>query len=121
MRSAECNDLLGRLIESLPTHVRVVIISRSDPQLRLGRLRVEGKIAELRTSDLSFTVEEAQQLLTTQGVALSESALQELHRLTEGWPAAVYLAALYLKGRDSPDDFVARLSGSNRLHRRLPQ
>ena len=57
---------------------------------------------------------EVQLLLDTQDVALSETALQELHRLTEGWPAAVYLAALYLKGRESPDDFVARLSGSNR-------
>ena len=114
VRSAECNDQLGLLIESLPAHVHVVIVSRSDPPMRLGRLRVEGRIAEIRTSDLSFTVEEAQLLLTTQGVALSETALQELHRLTEGWPAAVYLAALYLKGRESPDDFVARLSGSNR-------
>lgn len=114
VRSADCNDQLGRLIESLPAHVHVVIVSRSDPQLRLGRLRVEGKIAEFRTSDLSFTVEEAQLLLSTQGVALSESAQKELYRLTEGWPAALYLAALYLKGRESPDDFVARLSGSNR-------
>ena len=114
VRSAEGNDQLGLLIESLPPHVHVVIVSRSDPTLRLGRLRVEGKITELRTSDLSFSVEEAQLLLTTHGVALSEAALQELHRLTEGWPAAVYLAALYLEGRESPDDFMARLSGSNR-------
>ena len=53
-------------------------------------------------------------MLATQDVALSVTSLQELHRLTEGWPAAVYLAALYLKGRESPDDFVERLSGSNR-------
>ena len=114
VRSAECNDQLGLLIESLPAHAHVVMVSRSDPPMRLGRLRVEGRLAEIRTGDLSFTVEEAQLLLTTQGVALTETALQELHRLTEGWPAAVYLAALYLQGRESPDDFVARLSGSNR-------
>ncbi|HEY5783296.1 MAG TPA: LuxR C-terminal-related transcriptional regulator [Microlunatus sp.] len=114
VRSAECNDQLGLLIESLPAHAHVVMVSRSDPPMRLGRLRVEGRLAEIRTGDLSFSVEEAQLLLTTQGVDLNETALQELHRLTEGWPAAVYLAALYLQGRASPDDFVARLSGSNR-------
>jgi len=91
-----------------------VMVSRSDPPMRLGRLRVEGRLAEIRASDLSFTVTEVQRVLDSQDVALSETALQELHRLTEGWPAAVYLAALYLRGRESPDDVVARLSGSNR-------
>ncbi len=114
VRSTDCNAQLGRLIDNLPAHAHLVMVSRSDPPVRLGRLRVEGRLAEIRTSDLSFTVEEAKLLLATQGVALSEAALQELRRLTEGWPAAIYLAALYLKGRESPDDFVARLSGSNR-------
>ncbi len=114
VRSAECNDQLGLLIEGLPAQAHVVMVSRSDPPMRLGRLRVEGRLAEIRTSDLSFTVQEAQLLLNTQGVHLSDVALRELHRLTEGWPAAVYLAALSLTGRESPDDYVARLSGSNR-------
>ncbi|HYI55891.1 MAG TPA: LuxR C-terminal-related transcriptional regulator [Microlunatus sp.] len=114
VRSTECNDQLGMLIEGLPDHARVVMVSRWDPAMRLGRLRVEGRLAEIRTSDLSFSLEEARLLLSAQDVALSETALQELHRLTEGWPAAVCLAALYLKGRESPDDFVERLSGSNR-------
>jgi LuxR family maltose regulon positive regulatory protein len=114
VRSAEGNDQLGMLIERLPAHARVVLISRMDPPMRLARLRVEGRLAEIRTGDLSFTVAEAQRVLDAQDVVLSETAMQELHRLTEGWPAAVYLAALYLENRESPDDVVARLSGSNR-------
>ena len=114
VQSTECNDQLGLLIEALPQHAHVVMVSRSDPPMRLGRLRVEGRLAEIRASDLSFTTAEVQRVLDTQDVALSETALQELHRLTEGWPAAVYLAALYLKGRECPDDSVERLGGSNR-------
>ena len=42
VRSTECNDQLGQLIEGLPEHAHVVMVSRSDPPMRLGRLRVEG-------------------------------------------------------------------------------
>ena len=41
-----------------PDHVHLALISRTDPQLRLGRLRVQGKLAEIRAADLSFTLEE---------------------------------------------------------------
>ena len=114
VRSAECHDQLGLLIERLPEHVHVVMVSRSDPPIPLGRLRVEGRLAEIRSSDLAFTPDEARCVLATQDVALSATSLQELHRLTEGWPAAVYLAALYLKDREHPDHYVTRLTGSSR-------
>ena len=49
------------------------------------------------------------------GVALSDDTLAELVERTEGWPAALYLAALSLADRPDPDDFVHRFSGSNRF------
>jgi LuxR family transcriptional regulator, maltose regulon positive regulatory protein len=115
VRSLECDQQLSLLIENLPRHVHLVMVSRSDPQLGLGRLRVEGRLGEIRTSDLAFTAEEAELLLGAQGITLSERARKELIQVTEGWPAAVYLAALYLRGRDDPEDLVAGLSGSNRF------
>src|SRR6478735_10709405 len=103
------------LVQSLPEKAHLVIITRSDPGLRLGRLRVSHDLAELRADDLAFTPEEAGQMVTRTGVALSDDTLAELVERTEGWPAALYLAALSLADRPDPDDFVHRFTGSNRF------
>jgi LuxR family maltose regulon positive regulatory protein len=49
------------------------------------------------------------------GVTLSDHVLAELVERTEGWPAALYLAALSLADRPDPDEFVHRFSGTNRF------
>ena len=36
-------------------------------------------------------------LLRNADIAVSEDDVSELHRRTEGWPAGLYLAALYLR------------------------
>ena len=119
LRSAETSELLGRFLDLLPAAVRVVMLSRSDPCLRLGRLRVEGRLAEIRAAELSFTQEETATVLAVSGVTISDDALRELVRRTEGWPAAISLAALSLvdrpPGRHEADEFVRRLSGSDRF------
>lgn len=115
LRSAECSEQLDRLIDLLPADVGLVMVSRSDPLLRLGRLRVAGRLTEFRTTDLAFTADETATVLAGYRLRLGDDAVQTLSRLTEGWPAAVYLAALSMRGLADPDDFVRRLSGSDRF------
>ena len=115
IRHRECTEQLDHLISRLPDQVHLVLISRSDPLLRLGRLRVEGRLTEIRSADLAFAPDEVAAVLRAEDVELSDTTLRELVRQTEGWPAAVYLAALSLAGRSDADAFVRRLSGSNRL------
>lgn len=115
LRSAECSDQLDRLIENLPSQVHLVLVSRSDPNVRLGRLRVAGRLAEIRTSDLVFTQQETSAMFARSGVVLSEEAVAEVVQQTEGWPAASYLAALSLVGRGDPEDFIRQLSGNDRF------
>ena len=69
----------------------------TEPPLRIARLRAEGRILEIGPGDLSLTREEASSLLRAAEVALGEDDVAELHRRTEGWPAGLYLAALYLR------------------------
>jgi ATP/maltotriose-dependent transcriptional regulator MalT len=90
------------------------LISRSDPALRLGRLRAAGKLSEIRADDLAFNVEEASSLLSHH-VRLPTEAISELMRRTEGWPAGLYLATLSLAGRADPSEFVRHFSGNNRF------
>ena len=115
LRSTECRDQLDRLIDNLPENTHLVLVSRSDPGLRLSRRRVAGTLAEIRTHDLCFTAAETASVLSVEGVRLSEQALQTLVQQTEGWPAATYLAALSLVGRPDSDHFVTDLSGSDRF------
>ena len=115
LRAPECNAQLDRLVELLPAHTHLVLISRNDPTLRLGRLRVDGRLAEIRVGDLAFDPDEVEAVLLTAGVLVSDPDLRELVCQTEGWPAVVYLAGLSLVGREDADAFIANLSRNSRF------
>ncbi len=54
---------LDRFVERLPAGCRLVMITRTDPRLRLARARARGILAEVRAADLAFTAAEARALL----------------------------------------------------------
>src|SRR5215475_9435149 len=106
------------LIDHLPPGLRLVLAARSDPPLRLSRLRTRGELAELRAGDLRFTAAEAAALLReAAGPAapgLTGTAIEALTAKTEGWAAGLRLAGLSLQSHDDADAFVAAFSGSHR-------
>lgn len=113
VQAGACLEQIDYLIEHLPRSAGMMIITRADPALRLGRLRVSGQLAEIRADRLSFDDSEASSLFASEGVRLSDTSVAELIGRTEGWPAALYLATLSLAGRDDADAFVHRFSGDN--------
>jgi LuxR family maltose regulon positive regulatory protein len=115
VRSAECNEQIDFFIRHLPANAHLVLITRADPMLRLGRMRAAGRLSEIRADDLAFNVQEASSLLVIDGIQLTNGAVSELMRRTEGWPAGLYLAALSLTGRADPSEFVHHFTGSNRF------
>ena len=56
-----------------------------------------GPALEIGPDDLSLTHDDAAVLLRTADVAVDGDDVAELHQRTEGWAAALYLAALYLR------------------------
>ncbi len=102
------------LVGSLPPDVRLVISTRVDPALPLARLRVQGRLLELRQADLRFTPAESEALLSGLGVLLSADDLALLHELTEGWTAGVQLAGLSLQAHPRPVDLLRSLAESDR-------
>ena len=110
-----CHDQVQFLISHLPAQAHLIIISRSDPGLRLGRLRASSELAEIRAVDLGFTQQEATALLANEGVHVSPDTVTDLVERTEGWPAGLYLATLSLSGRADADEFVRQFSGQNRF------
>ncbi len=103
-------------IEHLPQNARMVLLTRIDPALGLARLRAGGALAELRADDLAFTVAEARELLVEVGdVGLGDAELELLHARTEGWPAALVLATLWLRRVSDPHAAVREFGGTQRF------
>jgi LuxR family transcriptional regulator, maltose regulon positive regulatory protein len=93
----ECRDALSVLAEHVPAGSRLVLAGRAEPPLRAARLRAEGRLLEIGPADLSLTREEAAALLREAGLVLGADEVAVLQQRTEGWPAGLYLAALYLR------------------------
>jgi len=105
---------IGHALGRLPENVRVLAATRSDPPIRLARLRVRGGLSEIRARELAFTVEEARELLVRrEGIELTDEFLGLLVERTEGWPAGLYLAALWLRDLADPREGVRAFAGSH--------
>jgi LuxR family transcriptional regulator, maltose regulon positive regulatory protein len=103
------------LLEHLPPQVRVVITTRADPALPLARFRGRGELVEIRAADLRFTPDEAAAYLNeAMGLQLPARDVAALEGRTEGWIAALQLAALSIQGRDDVASFIAGFSGDDR-------
>jgi ATP/maltotriose-dependent transcriptional regulator MalT len=111
---AECLESVGYALENLPPTARLVLLTRVDPVLRLPQLRANGMLAELRTKELAFTVDEARELLVERGgLALGPAEVEILWARTEGWPGALYLALLWLRGVADPPSAVRAFGGDH--------
>ncbi len=111
---ADIHAGVAALIEHLPPPARVAILSRSEPPLPLARLRVAGRLAELRAADLRFSQAETAAFLHCHGLALAPDDAAEIAARTEGWPGALQLAALSLREGARPRQMIAAFAGSNR-------
>ncbi len=113
--SREVSDGLVFFLEHLPPHLHVVLSTRADPDLPLPRWRVRGELAEVRAADLRFTPEEAAAYLNeVAGLDLASDDVAALEERTEGWIAALQLAALSIQGREDASSFIARFAGDDR-------
>ena len=115
LQNSECRAALSVLADHVPAGSRLVLAGRTEPPLRIARLRAEGRLLEIGPGDLSLTREEAAALLRDTGIALGEDDVAELHRRTEGWPTGMYLAALYLREGGSFGNAAVSFGGDDRL------
>jgi LuxR family maltose regulon positive regulatory protein len=91
------------LVERWPAETaQLVLASRVDPPLRLHRLRLSGELCELRDRDLYLSLAESSAMLANFGVQVGAGELALLHRRSEGWAAALQMAALTLRGTKDP-------------------
>ncbi len=115
LRSDDCFSSFEHAVELLPAQARIVATTRRDPGIALGRLRARGALGELRAKDLAFTHDEARELIVGQEhIALADDDIEMLVDRTEGWPAGLYLATLWLRTLEDPSARVRDFHGDHR-------
>jgi LuxR family transcriptional regulator, maltose regulon positive regulatory protein len=104
---------LEQLVHRAPPHLHLVLSSRRDPELGLARLRLDGRLLELRAADLAFTVDEVAACLAIQGLDLPSATVRTLHERTEGWVAGVRIAVLALTSPGGTADLIDEFDGDD--------
>ncbi len=106
-------DVLGTVIREVPAGSRFVLAGRSLPSLPLARQRSQGRLLEIGPQELAMGADEAAALLRGAGVSLTDDEVIHLADRTEGWPAALYLAALAIASGEDRHQ-VMSFSGRDR-------
>jgi LuxR family maltose regulon positive regulatory protein len=115
VETPEVHQGMTFLLEHSPPRLHLVLATRVDPPLPVARLRARGQLVEVRAADLRFTAEESAAYLNgPMGLGLSQADVTALDGRTEGWIAALQLAALSMQGRDDASAFIAGFAGDDR-------
>jgi LuxR family maltose regulon positive regulatory protein len=107
--------LLTNLLRYEPLSLHLILSARRSPSLSFSRLKIQGKVVEIKTADLRFTDSEALAYLQQAiHVHMSAAAINQLLEKTEGWAVGLTLAAIRLREEVHPEELIAHLEGSDR-------
>jgi LuxR family maltose regulon positive regulatory protein len=109
IESRENDTLLHTLLRNQPGNLHLAIAMRSRPGFPVSQLRLEGQLLEITQNDLRFSAEEMRCLLDNELTPMEADVIQAK---TEGWPAAVQLARLWLQQGRSVEDLLQSFLGS---------
>ena len=114
LRSRDSLEAIASLVDDCADGSMLVLSGRVSPRIALAPLRAGGRLFELGAEELAFKDREAQVFLRATDVRLSEAAEERIVERSEGWPAALYLAALAIRDTEQPEREALRFSGENR-------
>lgn len=113
--SPSIHDGLAFLVDHMPSQLRLLMTTRTDPPLPLARMRVRGQLLELRSTDLRFSPQQMRVFFTDiMGLNLTVEQIAALDSRVEGWVAGLQLAGLALQGKRDTAEFIASFSGDHR-------
>lgn len=103
-------EAVQRLVD-LNSPLRLILLTRVDPLLALHRLRVEGQLVEITSRDLAFGPDEVDRMGRAASLSLTRQDIDEVLAHTEGWPAGVRLATMYLS-RPRSNNQISQFTGT---------
>ena len=111
-QSEGVQQLVERLIATMPDPLHLLVLTRRDPPWPLGSWRARGWLVELRAHDLRFSVAEARSFfMAGRPVSLSDPTVERLQERAEGWVAALRLMKLSLRDSTDPEERAREYSG----------
>ncbi|HRQ38555.1 MAG TPA: LuxR C-terminal-related transcriptional regulator [Chloroflexota bacterium] len=110
------HELFTALLRQPPRAMHLVMATRHDPLLPRISLLEQGKMAELRASELALTLAETTVYLQqTLSIQPDPAVTAALYNKTEGWLAGLRLAVLSLPYQADADAMLTQLQANNRL------
>jgi LuxR family maltose regulon positive regulatory protein len=103
LQSRPALGTLERLLDHMASGTTVALSGRRLPRLPLARLRAEGRLLEIGVDELALSNREAETLLRRAGAVLPRPEATALAERLEGWPAALFLAALSVRSGTPPE------------------
>ena len=95
IKNQKIHESIIYLLDHFPAHLRLIIITRSDPPFSLARLRANHRITELHAAELAFSLQETNQFLNQiRQLGLPDQTVAQFYEKTEGWVTGLQLASL---------------------------
>ncbi len=111
----DTHRLLSVIAASIGNGSRLAVASRAEGLRQTGRLRAGRRLAELGRNRLAMNSEECTLLLGRVGLELTDGQAEAVIDRAEGWPAALYLAALALREESDVAAAVSHFAGDDRF------
>ncbi|WP_064439330.1 serine/threonine-protein kinase [Hoyosella altamirensis] len=93
-------------------HLQIVVTTRTQTGLPIGRMRVRDELVEIDASNLRFCTDEAKTFLVDHAkLKLTSAEVEELTRSTDGWVAGLQLASISLRGQSNTSELIHHITG----------
>ena len=106
-------QIVQNMIERAGKQCRFIIAARAQPQLKLLKLRAQGKVILIGFRELAFDIEQTRTFFNARyQLELDDASIERLHQSTEGWPTGLQLAALAMEKRKDRQNFIKNFQSS---------
>lgn len=110
--SPEIHALFAFVIEHLPKHVHVILLTSHDPPLPLPRWRVRGVVTEIRVTELGCTLDEVTAFVSSNEHLNVPGYIHFLVNHAEGWFAGLRLLSVALQRAKNTLPLTDDMSGA---------
>ena len=93
------------LAQQAPPPLHIALASRTEPPLRIDRLRGQGLVLDIEGGDLRLDVGEVRELVQVAGIDGAPNTAAAIHDACGGWPAAVRLAVETVRRASDGDTY----------------
>ena len=102
------------LVKLLPPNVKLIVLSRKEPEDLFFLLCSRGSAIQLGMDDVAFDQEETAAFFTQKGLSLTGEELIIMDAYTEGWAAGLVAASFAIKKSENREQAIRAFSGKNK-------